>query len=671
MMRGSTFGDISSGAQDSRAPPLSMPDGFPAIEFDCFANFAAAMTQEGVDDDSSSDSCLSWGGDGVSCSDSVDSDGTQTTPAPAVGKRRRKDFKSDSPHWERIYELFFADGLEPRPDFLPDNITAATVELFYRERTDSNGTGKLPVRNRHTDLWKSQGPRTEIRCTLGRFRRSMADGSPGSLLRCTTEEAGVGDLVMVRRPMRVQRRDMTGKMLPRGQQGIRADEWFLVYTFDEAEATAAYADPIRLFHVCLPGRERNPVPPLPTASASASASALVVTEQCPLPTRLAAPLRTLQGPIRVQSSASDSWQPLMTLRAPQSACDTTFMRFQEADREIGSIGKTPQGLRILTSSGDFAEWHAALHPEDLPFREGHVVGFFGEKISLRTAGADMFGIVSERAVVVGSADSMTLASGACIAYMGRVPVNVIGEVIPGDLLVPSGRQDGSAKAVPRGSSHVDQSLGVAQTRKAKGSSQMVTVCVRGPGLARPAARHLSRCAMLGLIIAMGGLCVLAWCLDHDGQPHNIMVERTGNSSHGQNGTGNSIHGQNGNVTFNGGSTFKGGNSSHGQNGTGNSIHGQNGNATFNGGSTFKGGCIKSGATIITSLANGIDHWLTCCHAIDHWLCGCNSPGIECRCDPSSSVFQYSHLQGDGCVAFLNIYFRSICNTSWDGNIFNC
>eukprot|EP01047_Picozoa_sp_COSAG01_P003013 COSAG01_NODE_86_length_27623_cov_39.847224_3_plen_608_part_00 len=533
MMRGS-----NGGIQDSRAPLLSIPDGFPTIEFDWFADdvaaqdAAAVMQQEGGDDDddSSSDS-LSWG-------DSVDSYGTQETPAPAVGKRRRKDFKSDPPHWERIYQLFLADGLEPRPDFLPDNTTAAAVEVFYRERTDGNGTGKLPVRNRRTDLWKCQGLKTEIRCTLGRFRRSMADGSPGSLSRCTTEEAGVGDLVMVRRPVRIQRRDMKGNMLPREQQGVRADEWFLVYNYDEAEATPACADPIRLFHVFLPGRrEHKPVPPLPAVSASA----LAVTEQCPLPTPLAAPLRTLQGPVRVQSSASDSWQPLMTLRAPQSACDTTFMRFQEADRDVGSISKTQQGLRMITSSGDFAEWHAALHLQDLPFKEGHVVGFFGDKISLRTAGAIMFGIVSERAAVVGSAKSMTLESGACIAYTGRVPVNVIGEVNPGDLLVPSGRQDGSAKAVPCGSSHVDQSLGVAQTGKTAGSSQMVTVCVRGPGLARP-ARRLSRYVMLGLIIAMGGLCVLAWCaarnrwqpdLDHGGQPH--MVEETGNSIHGQNG----------------------------------------------------------------------------------------------------------------------------------------
>jgi hypothetical protein len=415
---------------------------------------------------------------------------------------------------------------------------------------------------------------------------------------------------------------MKGKPLPQEQQGVRVHEWFLVYTFDEAEATAAYDDPVRLFHVCLPGRhqEYNPVPPLPAASASA----LAKTEQCPLSTQLAAPLRTLQGPIRVQSSASDSWQPLMTLQAPQSACDTTFLRFQEADREFGSIGKTPQGLRIMTSSGDFAEWHAALHLEDLPFREGHVVGFFGEKISLQTAGAEMFGIVSERAALVGSADSMTLASGACIAYVGRVPVHVIGEVNAGDLLVPSGRQDGSAKAVPCGSSHVDQSLGVAQTRKAKDSSQMVTVCVRGLGLAKPPGR-LSRCAMLGLTIAMAGLCVLAWCLDHDGQPH--MAERTGNSTHGQSGTGNSIHGQNGIATFN-------------------------------------GGCR------------------TCCQAIDHWLCGCNNSAIGYNPVPPLSTFisapalvateplavpcrgscahVRSHLHGDACVAALNFYFESVC-----------
>ena len=119
----------------------------------------------------------------------------------------------------------------------------------------------------------------------------------------------------------------------------------------------------------------------------------------------------------------------------------------EGDRQVGEITHS-HGLRMQTSAGDFAEWHAALSAEELPFREGDLVGIFGEKISRRTANANMLGVVSMRAAIVGSLDKATEHTGACVAYMGRVPVRACGPVIAGQALVPSGQHDGTAVAVP-------------------------------------------------------------------------------------------------------------------------------------------------------------------------------------------------------------------------------
>ena len=74
---------------------------------------------------------------------------------------------------------------------------------------------------------------------------------------------------------------------------------------------------------------------------------------------------------------------------------------------------------MLTSqAGDFAEWHEKVDgAEQLP--EGTVVGFHEGKVSKRTAQAHVFGVVSARAVVLGSTPQQSgKDSGACVAYCG-------------------------------------------------------------------------------------------------------------------------------------------------------------------------------------------------------------------------------------------------------------
>lgn len=125
------------------------------------------------------------------------------------------------------------------------------------------------------------------------------------------------------------------------------------------------------------------------------------------------------------------------------------IRRGESDGEsVGGIEMTEYGLQLNSSAGDFAEWHAQLDPsEDL--EEGDVVCINNGKVTRRfSAGSNMVGIVSQRAVVTGSRPFWSSdEKGAEIAYCGRVPVRCKGPVAEGDVLVASGSSDGLARVI--------------------------------------------------------------------------------------------------------------------------------------------------------------------------------------------------------------------------------
>eukprot|EP01047_Picozoa_sp_COSAG01_P023879 COSAG01_NODE_1456_length_10254_cov_12.591630_5_plen_202_part_00 len=85
-----------------------------------------------------------------------------------------------------------------------------------------------------------------------------------------------------------------------------------------------------------------------------------------------------------------------------------------------------QGVKLESRQGDFAEWHRRMAGEP-PFLEGEVVGFDSQgRLSRRTAGARMLGIISRSAVVEGSAPPPgDRASYDTVAYAGLVPVRTV------------------------------------------------------------------------------------------------------------------------------------------------------------------------------------------------------------------------------------------------------
>ena len=95
------------------------------------------------------------------------------------------------------------------------------------------------------------------------------------------------------------------------------------------------------------------------------------------------------------------------------------------------------GVTYQSGSGDYAEWlpKAQLTDEFLP---GDIVGVKGGFITKSTSGADKLMVVSTRPIVLGNMPQLEEEQNyEKIAFMGQVPVKVLGSVEPGDYIIPS------------------------------------------------------------------------------------------------------------------------------------------------------------------------------------------------------------------------------------------
>jgi hypothetical protein len=105
------------------------------------------------------------------------------------------------------------------------------------------------------------------------------------------------------------------------------------------------------------------------------------------------------------------------------------------------------GVTYESRAGDYAEWLEKVDPAE-PISFGDVVGVFGGQITRKTEGADQVLVVSFKPIVLGNmpAEGQEKLSEK-VAFMGQVPVKVLGPAHKGDYIVPSGRNDGTARAV--------------------------------------------------------------------------------------------------------------------------------------------------------------------------------------------------------------------------------
>ena len=106
------------------------------------------------------------------------------------------------------------------------------------------------------------------------------------------------------------------------------------------------------------------------------------------------------------------------------------------------------GVTYSSGSGDYAEWLERIDQQE-HMQPGDIIGVFGGKVTRNTGNAQQTMVVSTDPIVLGNmpADSNQLGSYEKVAFMGQVPVRVMGAVQVGDFIIPSGLNDGTGIAI--------------------------------------------------------------------------------------------------------------------------------------------------------------------------------------------------------------------------------
>ncbi|UCE18932.1 MAG: hypothetical protein JSV84_00850, partial [Gemmatimonadota bacterium] len=105
------------------------------------------------------------------------------------------------------------------------------------------------------------------------------------------------------------------------------------------------------------------------------------------------------------------------------------------------------GVAFSSGSGDYAEWLQRVDADET-LQPGDIVGVYGGKISKCTRGAQQILPVSTSPIVVGNMPQEEEEHlYEKVAFMGQVPVKVMGPVKEGDYIIPSGLEDGTGIAV--------------------------------------------------------------------------------------------------------------------------------------------------------------------------------------------------------------------------------
>lgn len=117
---------------------------------------------------------------------------------------------------------------------------------------------------------------------------------------------------------------------------------------------------------------------------------------------------------------------------------------------------TQIGVTYQSGAGDYAEW---LPKSDIneKFLPGDIVGVKGGRISKSTENADHYLVISLKPIVLGNMPKEGDESKSeKVAFMGQVPVKVLGKVQAGDYIIPSGSNNGVGIAVSPSNMEPDQ-----------------------------------------------------------------------------------------------------------------------------------------------------------------------------------------------------------------------
>ena len=105
------------------------------------------------------------------------------------------------------------------------------------------------------------------------------------------------------------------------------------------------------------------------------------------------------------------------------------------------------GVEYASGHGDYAEWLERMDPEELISR-GDIVAVVGGKITKDLANAEQIMAVSEYPIMLGNLPKAgTEHLGNNVAFMGQIPVKVIGPVESGDYIIANDKIPGYGIAV--------------------------------------------------------------------------------------------------------------------------------------------------------------------------------------------------------------------------------
>ncbi|WP_147448365.1 hypothetical protein [Dokdonia sinensis] len=106
------------------------------------------------------------------------------------------------------------------------------------------------------------------------------------------------------------------------------------------------------------------------------------------------------------------------------------------------------GLEFASGNGDYAEWLERVDVNEY-ITAGDIVGVVGGKISKNLDNAEQIMVVSHRPIVQGNTPEQGKEYlGNTVAFIGQIPVKVIGKVGYGDYIVPHTEISGYGVAVP-------------------------------------------------------------------------------------------------------------------------------------------------------------------------------------------------------------------------------
>jgi hypothetical protein len=132
----------------------------------------------------------------------------------------------------------------------------------------------------------------------------------------------------------------------------------------------------------------------------------------------------------------------------EAAMEAANLALSVAQPVLYNVSKlTSIGVTYQSGAGDYAEWLIKSDPA-VKYFPGDIVGVNGGKISKNTEGAANYMVISLNPIVLGNMPETGKEQDyEKVAFMGQVPVKVLGKVKVGDYILPSGNNNGAGIAV--------------------------------------------------------------------------------------------------------------------------------------------------------------------------------------------------------------------------------